>query len=191
MANEETLLREFKSNRLDSFYKCVYPALLMFAASSLTKKYSFLAEDCVQDAIFSAYRKKQDFYSFSSLRSYLYTCIKNSSVSILRKDKAGCNYQSGLLSGSSANLNDEIDAQEVKRAIFNALDSLPEIYRETFELSFVEGLSNADVAQRLGISVSAVKKRKASIRLHLHNQLEGDIPKVVSLILYLSWWLMG
>lgn len=193
MATDETLLNEFKSNRLDSFYECVYPSLLMFAAANLTPKFSFLAEDCVQDAIFSAYRKRQDFYSFSSLKSYIYTCIKNAVVSILRKDKAGSNYKSGIASTavSSANLNDEIEAQEIHRAIFNALDELPQIYRDTFELSFVDGLSNAEVAQRLGISVSAVKKRKASIKLHLHEELKGELPKLISFFLYISWWIAG
>lgn len=192
MATDETLLSEFKSNRLDSFYECVYPALLMFAASNLTAKYAFLAEDCVQDAIFSAYNRKQDFYSFNSLKSYLYTCIRNAAVSILRKDRAGSNYTSGIGAAvSSADLADEIEAQEIHRAIFNALDGLPRIYRDTFELSFVEGLSNAEVAEALGISVSAVKKRKATIKLHLHNELKGELPKLVSLILYLSWWMAG
>ena len=40
-----------------------------------------------------------------------------------------------------------------------------------------------------GDSVSAVKKRKASIKVHLNESLHGDLPKAISLFLFLSYFL--
>jgi len=46
---------------LDAFYAETYAGLLLFAARKLGSDYAFLAEDCVQDAIFSTYQKRSDF----------------------------------------------------------------------------------------------------------------------------------
>lgn len=188
MDTGEQILRDFKANKLETLYKCLYPALTIFATSRLTPRFAFLAEDCVQDAVFAAYRKKHDFHSFLSFKSFLYTCVRNSAESILRKYRAGCNYLSGYEETDNGTPAEDIERIETDRAIFNAIDSLPENLRKTFELSFSEGLRNADVAERLGISVSAVKKRKAAIKLHLNKKIHGNTPKLVSLILFLTYF---
>ena len=55
----------------------------------------------------------------------------------------------------------ELIERETMRRLFVAVDSLPEPYRRIFDLSFEEGLKNREIAAMLGISESAVKKRKA------------------------------
>lgn len=167
------ILKHFKTNRLGLFYSQVYPSLLVFASSRLGPKYAFLAEDCVQDAVFAAYQKRDEFYYFSSLKSFLYTCIHNKALNILRKDKASGNYLEQLGNLSTSPLSEQIESREILRNIFNMVDSLPEHLRRTFELSFVEALSNAEVADQLCISVSAVKKRKAQIKLLLDNEINN------------------
>lgn len=189
MDTGKQILQDFKANRLEALYNCLYPALLLFARSRLTPRFAFLAEDCVQDAVFAAFKKKMDFYSFHSFRSFLYTCVRNSAESTLRKYRASCNYTSCFEDVEPGNPAEEIERSETTRAIFNAIDALPEKFRETFELSFVEGLSNPEVAQLLGISVSAVKKRKAAIKVQLRKNLKGDLPKIVLLILFISYYL--
>ena len=188
MAADETILAGFKGNDLDAFYECVYPSLLLFAADRLSPNYSFLAEDCVQDAIFSAYGKRQDFHSLASLMSYLYTCLRNKAVSLLRKENSHGKYISEYRAAMDGDLSAEIEGRETMRAVFNIVNSLPEAYRKTFELSFVEGLSNAEVAERLRISVSSVKARKAGIRLKIKEGIEGDLPKLISLVLFVIYY---
>lgn len=45
--------------------------------------------------------------------------------------------------------------------LFNAIHSLPDRERQIFELSFIEGLKNIEIAEQLGVSDSTVKKAKA------------------------------
>lgn len=189
MVDEEKILKCFKANRIEPFYSLVYPSLLVFAASKLGPKYSFLAEDCVQDAVFAAYRKRDEFYYFTSFRSFLYTCIHNKALNILRKDRAANNYLETVNASATTSLSSQVESREILRNIFNMVDDLPENLRRTFELSFVESLSNAEVAGQLCISVSAVKKRKAAIRMLLEKEITGDMPKLISLILFLSYYL--
>ncbi|HYT90639.1 MAG TPA: sigma-70 family RNA polymerase sigma factor [Gemmataceae bacterium] len=49
--------------------------------------------------------------------------------------------------------------QERQQLIEDAIGRLPENYRDVYVLADVEGLSNPDIADLLGLSVSAVKSR--------------------------------
>jgi len=172
MLSNEVIFNRFVSGDVKPLYEHVYPSLLLYAADHLTAKYSFLAEDCVQDAIMAAYKRRKTIYSFTSLKSFLYTCISNSAIGILRKHKSYSNFISDSITRhTEPDLSREISEQEVQRHIFNAIDSLPDQYRETFELSFCKGMSNSEVASKLGISISSVKKHKSSIKLILQNEI--------------------
>ncbi len=57
------------------------------------------------------------------------------------------------------------------RLIKAALAGLPAMYREVFVLADVEGLPNATVGQRLGLSLPAVKSRLHRARLMLRQAL--------------------
>ena len=54
----------------------------------------FLAEDCVQNAVFNAWKRRLQFESVESLKSFLYISIKNEIVSLHRKAKASERYLS-------------------------------------------------------------------------------------------------
>ena len=68
--------------------------------------------------------------------------------------------------------------------LFTAIDNLPESYKAIVEMSFDEGLKNAEIAKRLGISESAVKKRKARMLDNLRNSMR-DKEKLETIILFL------
>ena len=55
MAQTEQLLSEFKSGNIGTFYNELYAKLLVYASRHLGPDYAFLAEDCVQDAVYKAY----------------------------------------------------------------------------------------------------------------------------------------
>jgi RNA polymerase sigma-70 factor (ECF subfamily) len=60
---------------------------------------------------------------------------------------------------------------EAHQLIEEAIAGLPEIYRDVFVLVDVEGLANPEVAQLLGVSVSAVKSRLHRARLLMRKAL--------------------
>ena len=51
--------------------------------------------------------------------------------------------------------------QEALDTLYEIIDSLPEEYRKIFELSYVKGLKNEEIARELNLSLSGTKKRKA------------------------------
>ena len=56
--------------------------------------------------------------------------------------------------------------------LFNAIHSLPDRERQIFELSFIEGLKNIEIAEQLGVSDSTVKKAKAKVLEILREELD-------------------
>jgi RNA polymerase sigma-70 factor, ECF subfamily len=63
--------------------------------------------------------------------------------------------------------------QEIHRLVENAIQSLPEIYREAFVLRDVEELSAEEAAEVLGITVPALKSRLRRARLMMRERLAG------------------
>ncbi len=67
--------------------------------------------------------------------------------------------------------------QETLTLLYEAIDALPEKYKTLFDLSFEQGLKNAEVAKLLNISEVAVKKQKSQFKSLLHNRLKDKIGK--------------
>lgn len=76
--------------------------------------------------------------------------------------------------------------QETLELLLDAIRRLPERYQRIFELSFEQGLKNAEIAVILGVSESAVKKQKHALITYLRNDLmkhaDGDF---ISFLLFL------
>ena len=70
--------------------------------------------------------------------------------------------------------NSVID-QEAQTILYNAIEKLPEKARIVFEMSFIEGLKNVEIAEKLGLSDSSVKKYKASALDFLREKLDPNL----------------
>lgn len=171
MTDNHQILSDFSRGNLKALYGSMYRPLIMYASKCLSDRFSFLAEDCVQDAIFKAYQSRRVFPSLSALRSYLYTAVRNKSIDILRKSQAQENYLTGV-SSISDDLFTDILEQETKRRLFEAVDQLPDREKEMFFL-FMDGNKISEVAQIIGLAESTVKQKKARIIARLR-QLISD-----------------
>ena len=173
MTISEKSFRDFKSGRVYGFYKEVYPSLLMYAVRCLGDSHSYLAEDFVQESIFKAYTKNEDFDTAGQLKSFLYVCIHNQAVSLHRKYQSQQSYLHEQ-DYFAEDINRSIIEQETIDLLYEAISKLPEDMRQLFVLSFEQGLKNAEVGTQMGISESAVKKKKAKMIQLLRDHLQGN-----------------
>lgn len=168
----QDILDDFKAGRLDAFYRDAYPPLLTYAVRILSDGYAFLAEDCVQDCIFRSYQERDHITDPQSWRSFLYTAVHNTAVSMLRRQKAHDNY----LGHASPDIDmPSLVEQETLDILYSAIERLPDSLRAVFDLSFEQGLSNQEIADRIGLSLSGVKKRKAKMLSTLRHSLPRDL----------------
>jgi RNA polymerase sigma-70 factor (ECF subfamily) len=61
-------------------------------------------------------------------------------------------------------------------AFHTQIEGLPDAEREVFELHWYEGLTHAEAAALLEVSVDTIKRRWQSARLRLYDALRGDLP---------------
>ena len=167
------MLNNFKNGNIGTFYSEVYPSLLTYAARYLGQEFSFLAEDCVQEAVFQAYDHRSSFSSPMRFKSFLYACVHNNAVSILRKSHSKSNYVSQTKE-SYDNLDNTIIEQETLDLLYDAIDHLPEELRRLFDMSFEQGLKNIEIAELLHLSESSVKKKKAKMISMIRKSVMDD-----------------
>jgi RNA polymerase sigma factor (sigma-70 family) len=63
-----------------------------------------------------------------------------------------------------------------RRAIIEAMESLPPQYQAAFKLKVVQGLSYGEIARKLGISAATVERQVAGGLLHVHDYLKKYYP---------------
>jgi RNA polymerase sigma-70 factor (ECF subfamily) len=131
------------------------------------------AEDLVQDALVRAYRFYDRFEPGTNFRAWLFKILTNTYINSYRR-KQGRPPESSLDStedfflynqlsdGSGERVTDVEDTvldQLGADAIQRAIDQLPPQFRTTVQLSDVEGLSYADIAEATGVAKGTVMSR--------------------------------
>ncbi len=147
------------------------------------------AEEVVQDALWSVVRKIDTFRGESAFGSWLHRIVANAAYQKLRGrqgqrrdvsldevlplfDERGRHV--GPTADWSARVDDPSIQTELRLALTAAIDELPAGSRTMLVLRDVEGLSNVEIAEVLGLSVPVVKTRVHRARLFLRKQL-GDV----------------
>lgn len=69
---------------------------------------------------------------------------------------------------------EKVEQQQRLHLLARALDDLSPRRREAFVLHKFDGLSQAEVAERMGVSLSMVEKHIASALLHCKRRVEGE-----------------
>jgi RNA polymerase sigma-70 factor (ECF subfamily) len=145
------------------------------------------AEDVLQETFLNAFRAIDGFEGRSKISTWLYRIAYNASLMRLRKRGQMTTFSldeppAAAESGQSVSMNlvdwttlpdDQLLSAEARREMAEAIDDLPESLRSTFVLRDIQGLSGAETAQVLGISVQAVKNRLHRARLRLRDRLSG------------------
>jgi RNA polymerase sigma-70 factor (ECF subfamily) len=147
------------------------------------------AEDVLQETFLSAFRAIDRFEGRSKLSTWLYRIAYNASLMHLRKreqmttfsldrpfgdDEQQTGEPSALhLVDWSAVPDDQLLTAEARQEMDRAIAELPESLRATFVLRDIQGLSGAETAEILGISVQAVKNRLHRARLRLRGRLSS------------------
>lgn len=164
----------FKEGDIGAFYQRAYPSLLSVATKMLPAGHAYLAEDLVQESVFSAYKMRHSFVSPANLKAYLYSCLHNEAVSMMRRSVRRQRYEK-LMPPLPPHISaeGEMMIQETLDLLYDAINALPGEYQQIFELSFVQGLSNGEIASLLNLSVSGTKKRKARFLELMRAKLSG------------------
>jgi len=138
---------------IDQLFRLYYRPLCLYAARYLRDAHA--VEDIVQGAFVTCWEKTQSGKRPEAPKSYLYRIVHNRCIDTLRR------------SGQAAVINlerlqeDVPDEETVDRSfiwarLWTAIDRLPKRRREILLLNKRDGLSYAEIAQKMGISENTV-----------------------------------
>jgi RNA polymerase sigma factor (sigma-70 family) len=142
------------------------PRMLKLAGSWLGKDRAF-SEDLVQDALVKAYTGLSRFRGDAALATWVIRILVNEVRMWRRRQRTGIAAitQATLLETIGQRdhhcrpVLERMENEARQQAFRKAIHGLAPKYREALELCCLEGLSHADAARRLGLTVSTVKTR--------------------------------
>jgi RNA polymerase sigma-70 factor (ECF subfamily) len=148
------------------------------------------AEDVTQEVLLQVVRKLPSFRGDAAFPTWLHRVTVNAALSHRRRQavrhdhgmrNAGDLGDDGALEvpGGLLSPDDEVLSGETRQLIDDAIAALPWAYRVVFVLADVEGLPNAEIAERLDMTLPAVKSRLHRARAMLRDALAPhfeDVP---------------
>ena len=145
-------------------------------------------EDLVQDFFVSLWIDSPRLKIKSSLKSYLFTSIKNRCLDYQKHHKLTEKYRSYILFSTEKEneFTEHLVAEsELRQAIQKSLGKLSPRCREIFEYSRLHGLLNQEISDKLGISKRTVELQISNSLKILRRELAEFLP------FWLLIWLIG
>jgi RNA polymerase sigma-70 factor, ECF subfamily len=115
------------------------------------------ADDLTQETLLKVYRSSTSLRDDDRLEAWLYRIARRTLIDYYRKRRHSEELPASLKSESE----DEVSAirDAVLFSTIRFMQELPELYRVPLQLSELEGVSMANIASRLELSLTAVKSR--------------------------------
>jgi len=137
------------------------------------------ASEIVNDAFIALWEKRDQLALDDSIKSYLYTVVKNKSINFLKKKRMVFEQADVFMSipNNNANVLQQMEGKEMEQLIFKTIDKLPRKCKQIFILSRKEQLSNKEIGSIMGITPKTVENQITiaikSIKQSIQNQ-EGN-----------------
>ncbi len=146
------------------------------------------AEDAAQETAIKVYRNLHLFRGESKFRTWVLSIARNEGLGRLRKagslredsleamaeDQEG-DFTPAILTSWREIPSETLEKKELAHLLREAIQALPEIYRNVVLLRDIEEMDGRETAAALGISEAAVKVRLHRARLMLQRELAGKL----------------
>ena len=148
----------------ERMFKQLYMPLGMYALRILEDVDE--AQDVVQEAFGAVWELVSTGAVIRSFKSYMYMSVRNIALMRLRNTRANVN-----ISEVEDVTEEAIDTFERDARLWRAIDALPARCREIFLMSKRDGITYAEIADELGVSVKTVENQISEA----YERLRGDL----------------
>ena len=172
----------------NKFCAAKYPGLVAYAQLCLRGSDPMWAEDVVQDVLYSVW-KRRVFIRWDPangggkihaycLRSVFNRCMdymerRRTRMAFETEEKAFLEMAEKYYDPDRNPVIRHLFDQDLRQSLDKSIEALPDRSREVFRLSYIEGLSHAEIAEKLGISVRTVDGHIYSALQSLRSSLSG------------------
>ena len=161
----------------DMIFEQLYPKMKSFAFRLCGNEFD--AENIVQDVFMQLWVNRESLKDIDSLDGYVFMMVRN----------AGLNFLRGSLRRGAVRLDDTLQVagdvlhyKELEAVLEQEVSKMPPQRRTVFFMSRVEGLSNAEISDKLGIS-------KRTVESHISLALR-DLREAMSLMSLLALFVL-
>lgn len=157
------------------------------------------AEDVAQEAFLKGFRHLAKFRAEAKFSTWLVSITLNEARSRLRREgtvrmesidqtpEEGGHISPAVLRDWREVPSEALARKEVRQMLQQAIQALPDLYREVFLMRDVEELSILETSEALSISVASVKVRLHRARMMLQKQLAPQLKSVNPRRRWLPW----
>lgn len=181
--SETDIVQQIKAGDIRSFEQLFHAyceELVRYATTIL--KDADEAQDVVQHLFVTLWTKRDTLQVNSSLKSYLYRSVYNSSLNRIKQVSTQQKHEEYLgyvahSYGSAASA--VLESKEVQSAIDNAIAALPDQCRLIFTMSRFEGKKYRQIADELQLSVKTIENQMGKALKHMREQLQTYLPSLI------------
>ena len=161
MSEKAIYTRKFSTERKQKdFFTENFPLYLQFALKYIADEE--VCKDIVQEAFIKYWKQENNFKDEVSSKAYLYKSIRNGCLNQLRHRDIRRKYYESLPEDweSEDYFMENVIKGEVADIVLKEINKLSETSRKIL-LRSLDGYSNEEIAEELGVSVNTVKTHKA------------------------------
>ena len=131
-------------------------------------------EDVIHDVFADLWNNQKEIKITAGVKSFLRGAVVNKCLAIIRKDSRVTlvDEHSYSLTDTNASAEQILDRDNLQGAIDQIVKSLPEKCREVFKLSRIEGLSQKEISEKLGISKKTIENHMTKALKTLRTELK-------------------
>lgn len=120
-----------------------------------------MAEEICQDTMLKAWQQAGSFRMDGHLKAWLFRVARNNAIDYIRRKKLPTEEFQSAHDQASSEQQPEREAEKswLTDAILDALDALPEQYREVIDMRFFQDMCYQEIAEVLKIPLGTVKSR--------------------------------
>jgi len=172
--NEAEVLLRIQSGDEQAFellYRHYWNDLYSLALAFL--KSPALAEDCIQEVFVKLWIRREMILKAKEFRSYFFAVARNEIIDTLRRNRSRVllrHIDTIEISGGPGQGN-PVAEKEISLLIRTSLAALPEKQQQIFLLSREQGLTHAEIARQLQISLKTVANVITLVLNHIRERL--------------------
>lgn len=158
--NVNTAVQTYTDVAFEQLFKAHYKALHTYA--NMLLKDVDVAEEVVQSMFLKLWEKRDLLDVQTSAKAYLYKCVYNDSLNLLKHEQVKSKYQDFTVRTMNTHhqaASNRVELSELQKELQLAIEALPEQCRIIFQMSRFEELKYKEIADRLGISIKTVENQ--------------------------------
>jgi RNA polymerase sigma-70 factor (family 1) len=181
---ENDLINRLASGEAEAFttvYRQHYQRVYYYAKTFVSDKHD--AEDITADTFVKLWNRRQSFQSISSINSFLHITARNSCYDFLRHNKVVAEKQADIIRDIQVQYGTDLyrTKEELFKLVEKEVDKLSARMKQIFYLSFSEGLTPAQIAKKLKVSVQTVSNQKTTLLKILKRELSQNASPLIAI----------